>query len=273
MLLATSDDRDPLTAAIAAARRAGRAENAKWRDDLTAMTVELSSKFFGTRSVEMVRSGLALSIKLIGIGLLEQSKGAPDVELWQQSLDQLGIKGVTSSAIERIKTVATLPESPMLNGLEETEPRSLLLLCATCSDARAAWLWLEAQAQRRRDNLGSIRLARWLLAQTPSGRVKERNLRESDYGDAMLLADEVIDEVMANICGLPRHLDDIGAIEPCKLAPAKYREAREAYDELVAKLDAGLQKALLFDGRSWFDRFVLERKAPRRPRESPGLAK
>jgi hypothetical protein len=267
MLLATTDDRDPLTAAIAAAKRAGHADCAKWREDLTAMTAELAAKFFGTRSVEMIRSGLAMSIKLLGMGLLEQSKGAVDVAAWMQALERLGMKGVTSTVIERIKLVATLPESPMLSGLEETEPRTLLLLCTSCADAKEAWLWLAAHAQIRRENLSSIRLARWLLAQTPSGRVKDRNLRHSDEGNDMLLSDEVIHEILANVCGLPRGYDDLGVVEPCKLAPAKYRDARVAYDALVARLDEGHQKALMFAGKSWFDRYVLERKAAKSPAE------
>lgn len=261
MLLATTDDRDPLTAAIAAARRNGHAACAKWQEDLTAMTAELSAKFFGTRSVEMIRSGLSMAVKLLGIGLLEQSKGAPDVNLWLQSLERLGIKGVTSLAIDRIKLVAALPESPVLTGLEETAPRTLLLLATSCADAKEAWLWLEAHAQSRREFLGSIRLARWLLTQTPSGRVKDRNLRHSDAGTDMLLSDEVIDEVMANVCGLPRIHDDIGMVEPCTLPPAKYKAARSAYDALAARLDAGLQRALVYEGKTWFDRFVSEGRA------------
>ena len=108
MLLATTDDRDPLTAAIAAAKRNSHAECAKWQEDLTVMTAELSTKFFGTRSVEMIRSGLAMAVKLLGLGLLEQSQGTPDVPLWLQALERLGIKGVTALAIERIKLVARL---------------------------------------------------------------------------------------------------------------------------------------------------------------------
>jgi hypothetical protein len=266
MLLATTDDREPLTAAIAAAKKAGHADCAKWRDDLTAMTVELSTKFFGTRSVEMIRSGLAMAVKLLGIGLLEQSKGAADIDLWLRSLERLGIKGVTGLAIDRIKLVAALPESPVLTGLEETAPRTLLLLSASCADAKEAWLWLEAQAASRREFLGSIRLAKWLLTQTPSGRVKDRNLRHSDAGTDMLLSDEVINEVMANICGLPRGKDDFGMVEACTLPPAKYKTARTAYQTLVARLDAGLQRALIYEGRSWFDRFVSEGRPARKTR-------
>jgi len=258
MFLATTDDRDPLTAVIAAAKRNNHADCAKWQEDLTVMTAELSTKFFGTRSVEMIRSGLAMAVKLLGLGLLEQSKGTPDVNLWLQSLERLGMKGVTSLAIERIKLVAMLPESPMLTGLEETAPRTLLLLSTSCPDAKEAWLWLEAHAQARREFLSSIRLAKWLLAQTPSGRVKNRNLRHSDSASDMLLSDEVIDEVMANVCGLPRSPDDLEVVESCTLTPAKYRRARKAYDVLVARLDAGLQRALLFEGKAWFDRFVAE---------------
>lgn len=265
MLLATTDDRDPLTAALAAAKRAGHANGAKWQEDLVLLTAELSAKFFGTRSVEMIRSGLGMAVKLLGLGLLEQSRGAPDVEAWVRALEGLGLKGVTAAAIERIKTVATLPESPVLEGLEETAPRTLLLLATSCADAREAWLWLEAHAQTRREYLGSIRLAKWLRSQTPSGRVKDRQLRHSDLGTDMLLSDEVIDEIMANLCGLPRALDDLGVVEPCRLAPARYREARAAYDALVARLDAGLARALDYNGRSWFDRYVLEAK-PRKAR-------
>ena len=260
MLIATTDDRDPLTAALAAAKRAGHVDCAKWQEDLTVLTAELSTKFFGTRSVEMIRSGLAMAVKLLGMGLLEQTKGLPDVEAWVRALERLGLKGVTNVAIERFKTVATLPESPVLEGLEETAPRTLLLLATSCADAKEAFLWLEKHAQTRREYFGSIRLAKWLLTQTPSGRVKKRNLQHSDVGTDMLLADEVIDEVMANICGLPRALDEMGVVEACKLPSAKYREAKVAYDALVARLDEGLARALVFNGRSWFDRYVLERK-------------
>jgi hypothetical protein len=101
--------------------------------------------------------------------------------------------------------------------------------------------------------------------------VKDRNLRHSDDGTDMLLSDEVIDEVMANICGLPRSLDDMGVVEPRKLAPAKYREARAAYDTLVARLDAGLQRALFFGGKSWFDRYVLEGKSAKVPAKAKAV--
>lgn len=265
MLLATTDDRDPFTAAIAAAKRTHHADVAKWQEDLTALTAELSAKFFGTRSVEMIRAGLAMAIKLLGMGLLEQTKGAPDIAAWVQTLERLGLKGVTATAIERFKTVATLPESPVLEGLEETAPRTLLLLATSCADAKAAWQWLERHAATRREYLGTIRLAKWLLTQTPSGRVKATNLRYSDTGTDMLLADEVIDEVLANICGLPRPKDDMGILEPCKLSAAKYREAHTAYEALESRLDEGLKRALEFNGRTWFDRFVLEAKASKAP--------
>lgn len=259
MLLATTDDRDPLTAAIALAKKTDHPSCPKWQEDLTVMTAELSTKFFGTRSVEMIRAGLSMAVKLLGIGLLEQSKGVSNVNLWLQTLERLGVKGVTTVAIDRIKLVAALPESPMLKGLEETPPRTLLLLSTSCADAKEAWLWLETHAASRREFLGSIRLAKWLLTQTPSGRVKDRNLRHSDAGTDMLLSDEVIDEVMANVCGLPRGInDDLGIVETCTLAPAKYKKVRAAYDALVARLDAGLQRALVYEGRTWFDRFVEE---------------
>lgn len=260
MQLATTDDRDPFTAAIAAAKRANHADVPKWREDLTALTAELSTKFFGARSLEMIRSGLAMAVKLLGMGLLEQTKGAPDGDAWLRALEQLGLKGLTSVAIERFKTVALLPESPVLEGLEETAPRTLLLLATSCADAKEAWLWLEKHAETRREYLGSIRLAKWLLTQTPNGRVKARQLRHSDAGADMLLADEVIDEVMANICGLPRPKDDLGLVEPGKLAPARRREARAAYDALTARLEPALVRALQFNGRTWFDRFALEGK-------------
>jgi len=265
MLLATTDDRDPFTAAIAAAKRSHHADVAKWQEDLTVMTAELSAKFFGTRSVEMIRAGLAMAVKLLGMGLLEQTKGTPDVNAWVQALERLGLKGITAAAIERFKTVATLPESPVLEGLEETAPRTLRRLATSCADAKAAWQWLERHAATRREYLGTIRLAKWLLTQTPSGRVKANNLRHSDAGTDMLLADEVIDEIMANICGLPRPLDDMGLIEPCKVSAAKYREARAAYETLEARLDEGLKRALEFNGRTWFDRFVMEGKSGKAP--------
>lgn len=264
MQLATTDDRDPLTATLATAKRADHADLAKWQEDLTVLTAELSTKFFGTRSVEMIRSGLAMAVKLLGMGLLEQTQGRPDADAWLRALERLGLKGLTTTAIERFKTVAILPESPVLEGLEETAPRTLLLLATSCSDAKEAWLWLDQHAATRREFLGAIRLARWLLTQTPSGRVMDRNLRHSDVGIGMLLADEVIDEVMANVCGLPRNADEMGVVEPCKLASTKYREARVAYDTLVARLDDGLARALIFNGRSWFDRFVLLRKTAKK---------
>jgi hypothetical protein len=262
MLLATTDDRDPLTAALAAARRSGHADLARWQEDLTTLTVELSTKFFGTRSVEMIRSGLAMAVKLLGMGLLEQTKGVSDVEAWLRAIERLGLKGITSTAVERIKIVAILPESPVLEGGEETAPRALLLLATSCDDAKEAWLWLDRHAATRREYLGAIRLAKWLLTQTPSGRVKASQLRHDDTGADMLLADEVIDEIMANICGLPRPKDDLGITEPCKLAPARHRQARAAYETLVARLDASLARGLEFNGRSWFERFVLLKKAP-----------
>ncbi len=278
MQLATTDDRDPLTAALAAAKRTDHPDLARWQEDLAVLTAELATKFFGTRSVEMIRSGLAMAVKLLGLGLLEQTRGLPDADAWIRAFEHLGLKGVTGAAIERIKTVAVLPEAPVLEGLEETAPRTLLLLATSCADAKEAWLWLEKHAETRRDYLGSIRLAKWLLTQTPSGRVKDRHLRHSDAGADMLLADEVIDEVMANVCGLPRPKDDLGLIEPCPLPPAKYAEARAAYDALDARLDEGLRRALRFNDRPWFDRFVLPAKAPGKkaarpkPRTSPRRA-
>ncbi len=260
MQLATTDDRDPLTAALAAAKRTDHADLAKWQEELAVLTAELSTKFFGTRSAEMIRSGLAMAVKLLGMGLLEQTKGRSDVDAWVLALEGLGLKGLTTKAIDRFKIVAILPESPVLEGVEETAPRTLLLLATSCADAKEAWLWLEKHAATRREYFSAVRLAKWLLTQTPSGRVKDRNLRHSDAGTDMLLADEVIDEVMANVCGLPRFADEMGIVEPCKLPPAKHREARAAYDALVARLDEGLARALIFNERSWFDRFVLLRK-------------
>ena len=73
--------------------------------------------------------------------------------------------------------------------------------------------------------------------------------------------DDILTRPIPPRTGLPRPLDDMGLIEPCKVSAAKYREARAAYETLEARLDEGLKRALEFNGRTWFDRFALEGKA------------
>jgi hypothetical protein len=160
-------------------------------------------------------------------------------------------------------------------GRDEFRPSLLLLVLsyASRSGAERAYRFLLRETNERTEVQRLIRLAEWLFANTPTGRISRRDL-ERFFGSDTPDADTAIHRILTLACGVTK-LDPFSELAtsaehppemmsellPISRLPAKrFGEARVRYEELVQKIPAALRPALIYRGVSWFDRFILPKQ-------------
>lgn len=267
------DKRAPLTAAIALAKSEAQGLPPKWRDDMVTMAAEVARKYFGALTEDAVRDGVEATVNLLSIGLLYSTSGGVDPASWLQSMQDGGVRGVSRLAVERIKACDALPDyAAVYAGKDGFRPSLLLQLfsIAAKQDPSRAYTFLLRETDERTEVQRVIRLAEWLFANTSSGRIARRDL-ERFFGTESPEAEAAIHHILTLACGVakadpyaaPSMEDDAPFdFEPqdlpvTRLPALRLAEARVRYDELVEKIPADLRAALIFRGKSWFDRFLL----------------
>jgi hypothetical protein len=100
------DKRPPLTAAISLAKAERDDRLPKWRDDMAAMSAEVTRKYFGALTEEAVRDGVEACVNLLSIGLLRSTSGGIDPEGWLQTLRGSGVRGVSKLAVPMLFSCA-----------------------------------------------------------------------------------------------------------------------------------------------------------------------
>jgi hypothetical protein len=267
------DQRPPLCAAVALAKQHPEGLPPKWRDDMAAMAAEVARKYFGALTEDAVRDGLEGTVNLLSIGLLRASSGAIDPAQWVQTMRTAGVRGVSKLAVELIKACDALPDYAVVNaGKDEFRPSLLLMLLSYASKNGAvpAYRFLLRETAERAEVQRLVDLAGWLFTNTSSGRITRRDL-ERFFGTDSPDAETAIHHILTLACGVakvdpyaePAMTEDgppemMGYDLAVSRLPAKrLREARTRYDALVEQIPAELRPALLFRGKSWFDRFVL----------------
>lgn len=278
MDLQVIDQRPPLTAAIALAKKSPEGLPPKWRDDMAAMAAEVARKYFNALTEDAVRDGVEGTINLLSIGLLYSTEGRPEPELWLQTMRAMGVRGVSKRAVELIKTCDALPDyAAVYAGRDEYRPSLLLQVFsyAVRSGAERAYAFLLRETSDRTEVQRLIHLAEWLLANTATGRIARRDL-DRFFGTETPDADAVIHRILSLACGVTKidpfkevSMDEepepFSDLLPISRLPAKRRaEARVRYEELVQKIPADLRPALIYHDVAWFDRFILPTQ--RKPR-------
>lgn len=258
--------------AIALAKQTGAPSLAKWQDELTAMVTEVTRKYFGMLTEEAVRDGVAACINLLSLGLLHSSSGAGEPEVWLQTLQTGGIRGVSKLAVEQIKACDALPDYAVVFAPKETSRPSLLLALfayASKTDAVRTYAYLMRETAQRREIKRQIGLAEWLLNYTPSGRSIRRDMQAfSEFGGESSDADLVIHQVLSLVCGgakpkpYAESLEEEPDMSPpdfavTRLGKKAWSEARQRYEDLTVKLPEELRPALLSNEVPWFERFIL----------------
>ena len=279
------DSRPPLTVAIALAKQANAPLLSKWQEDMAAMVAEVTRKYFGMLTEEAVRDGLAASIALLSVGLLRASAGANEPEIWLQTLQREGVRGVSKLAVELIKACDALPDYAVVFAPKETLRPSLLLSLfsyASKTNALKAYAYLMRETAQRTEVKRQIDLAEWLLNYTPSGRIARRDMDAAfGFGGDSPDADIVLHRMLSQACGIakPKPQDeslgeemDMAALEfpITKLGPKLLAQARQFYDELELKIPEQLRPALRLNNVSWFERFILPTRITKAGKKSPG---
>lgn len=261
-----------MTVAIALAKTEPLGLPPKWRDDMATMSAEVARKYFGALTEEAVRDGVEACVNLLSIGLLRSTSGGIDPAAWIHTMRADGVRGVSRRAVELIKECDALPDyAAVYAGKDEFRPSLLLLLLSYASKngAERAYQFLLRETGERTEVRRLTDLAEWLLANTSSGRIARRDL-ERFFGTDSPEAESAIHHVLTLACGVAKadpyvdaeNLEDeppemMMTDLPITRLPAKQlKEARKRYEELVEKIPAELQPALVFRGVSWFDRYL-----------------
>ena len=266
--------------AIALAKQAQSPLLDQWQGELSAMVTEVTRKYFGMLTEEAVRDGFAACINLLSIGLLRASSGAVEPEIWLQTLQTSGIRGLSKLAVELIKACDALPEYAIVFAPKEAGRPSLLLSLfsyAAKADALKAYGHLMRETAERNEIKRQIELAEWLLNHTASGRVARRDMDTAfGFGADSPEADTVIHRMLSLACGITkRNVSTDFDAEPdmadmefpvTKLGPKLLAQARQLYDELELKIPEHLRLALLLNQVSWFDRFIQPARKSREPK-------
>ena len=271
MKLQVIDQRPPLTAAIALAKKSPEGLPPKWRDDMAAMSAEVARKYFGALTEDSVGDGVEATVNLLSIGLLHSTAGAIEPELWLHTMRAAGVRGVSKIAVELIKACDALPDyAAVYAGRDEYRPSLLLLLLsyASRSGAERAYRFLLRETAERTEVQRLMHLAEWLFAHTPTGRITRRDL-DRFFGTDTPDADAAIHRILTLACGVTK-LDPFKELSTgsppelasellpiSRLSAKRLAEARVRYEELVQKIPTALQPALIVRDSSWFDRFIL----------------
>jgi hypothetical protein len=229
---------------------------------MTKMVVEVSRKFYGSLTTETVRKGLNTTVGILSLGLHHSTAGSVDPEAWLAQLRSVGIKATNKLAIDLVKECAALPDSDFIAGSGGYGPTARDLLLAAAKDG---YLSLIGKIRDRRMNQRAVKLAQWMLENSTVGRIARRSPKDT-IGEGAL-AEDVFFYVLARECAISadRLPDDDGRVI---YLPVKLRkEAKNRYDDFVARIPEGLKEALLFDGKSWFDRSIRPGAKPKRDAE------
>ncbi|HEX8312619.1 MAG TPA: hypothetical protein VF614_14955 [Chthoniobacteraceae bacterium] len=272
MDLQVIDRRPPLSAAISLAKAEHEGLLPKWRDDMAAMSAEVARKYFGALTEEAVRDGVDACVNLLSIGLLRSTSGGVDPAAWLQTLRATGVRGVSKLAVELIKACDALPDFPVVYaGKDEFRPSLLLLVLSQASrnGPNAAYNYLLRETAERQEVERTIKLAEWLFANTASGRIARRDL-ETFFGAESPEAEAAIHHILTLACGVVKvdpyaepstedHPPEVFGYDlPVSRLPARaLKEARQRYDELVARIPGELAPALTSGEKPWFDRFII----------------
>lgn len=249
---------------------------------MTTMVVEVTKKFFGSLTDQQVRKGMEATVSLLSLGLLVSSKGGIDPEGWVAKLQSVGIQGVSKLAVELVKECNALPdeeaiwmENDLAAGGNEDKRRALLLhALAAGPDNVSGYKYLQEAIRQRTANRRAIQLAEWLLDNTTAGRIVKKDV-EGVFGYPHPQSDEVCYHLIPRLCGIPEKLlpsleaDFLhaeGKEQDIQLVGKAYDQAHKRYLELAASVPPAFQSALLYNGKSWFERFVT--KATKSPKKA-----
>jgi len=267
-----ADHRPAFTIALSLAKKLEEPLLPKWEEDMTTMVVEVTKKFFGSLTDQQVRKGMEATVSLLSLGLLVSSEGGIDPENWVATLQSSGIQGASKRAVELVKKCNSLPEedalwmeSDLASGGSDDKRRTLLLRAlAAGPDNVSGHRFLTEEIKRREANLRAIKLAEWLLDNTTTGRIVKKNV-EDTFGYPHPQSDEVCYHLIPRLCGIPEKLlpsleaDFLaaeGKDQDIQLVGKAYDQAKQRYQALAESVPKPLQPALLYNGKSWFDRFV-----------------
>jgi len=277
-----ADHRPALTIALSLARKLDDPLLPKWQADMTNIVVEVTKKFFGSLTDTQVRKGLDATIGLLSLGLFVSTKGGVDAEAWVEALQADGLPGASKRAVALVKQCSALPEEDAIwmeddlaAGDNEDKRRALLLRAIAMGPENfSAYRYLIDEIGRRETTQLGVKLAEWLLDRTTTGRIVKKNV-EDIFGYPHPHSDEVCYHILPRLCGIPETFlpavgtdflqDDVGKEQDIKLPPQMFGQVRKRYDEIVKTIPAALRPALLYNGKSWFERFVIEgRKSKKR---------
>jgi hypothetical protein len=174
--------------------------------------------------------------------------------------------------VELVKECNSLPEedaiwmeNDLAAGGSEDKRRALLLhALAAGPDNVSGYKYLQEAIRQRTANRRAIQLAEWLLDNTTTGRIVKKDV-EGVFGYPHPQSDEVCYHLIPRLCGIPEKLlpsleSDFlhaeGKEQDIQLVGKAYDQAHKRYLELTESVPTAFQSALLYNGKSWFERFV-----------------
>jgi hypothetical protein len=220
----------------------------QWKSDMAIMVAEASRKFVSTLTVSNIRDGLNLTIEILSLGLYCSTAGVIDPDAWLLNLRNLGIRGVSKLAIDRVRACAPASEENTVSSSPEHEDlsrRDLLVLCA-----KNGYPFLVER-----------QLARWLIDHTMAGRSIKSNTAGTVGEDAT--PTDLYFYIFSRQCAISERALQASIGYHIRLSQKPFDSARERYDTIVNEIPADLRSALFLHGKSWFERCVGLKAKPR----------
>ncbi len=283
MIIATIDNRHPITIALAHAFKTGRVapdREMSLCEELQDLVVESAKKFVGFKNIESVRKALDITLGILSLAVVHSTKGKEDPEAWAEFVVRNGLKTPIGGVIQLVKEIADtsdLAQIESTEGVKFASAREYLLTYAMGRDEGRPLKWngynmMLSALDVRKKNRQESELARWFIqfvvVQSVEGwlQINRQQMETAEGGRSIpLLADEVTNNLIFRYCsGLPLKGKCILKAKDFRAVHAAYMadkngwtsKAKKRYAELAGRVPLEFQPLLLFKGRDWFTRFL-----------------
>ena len=283
MIVATIDNRHPITIALAHAFKTERVtplREASLRKELQDMVAESAMKFVGFKNIESVRKALDITLGILSLAVVHSTKGEDDPEEWAELVLQNGLKALVGGVIQLVKGIANTPDEAEIEPagtVSDLSAREYLLKFAICRDSGRSAKWngygemCKYLTSREMQRLESD-LARWLIKSEVKQSIAgwlEVNKEKIEFGGRNQSvspgAGVAINNLLFRYCGgltlkgeCLLKAKDFRAVHTAYKADKKAwtSKAKKRYSELTERIPEDLRTPLIFGGRDWFSRFL-----------------
>jgi len=270
----------PLRLALAEAYRSNDPSLPLWRSETTLFVEELASRLYGTLTEGNLREAMRTADIFLSIGILFttlQARKRPEDFL--DALKELGIGGLSETTARLVRICGSLPADATISEEPLDEARQnneVAMACAEKNSAFSALAYILQVICTRVVLEKKLQLGKWILSNTPSGRMilaDPCTYLGGDTLDAEEILSLVVPVELGLLARLPRFEEPSATgskevwttsdLSSFQVTAAKFSEVSHALQTLTNRIPADLRNAL---GQDWLQEKV--RIVVARPRRS-----